>query len=168
MPILHQIQQNLTIFEPFLTQKVTVERDCFHQRSQRVADFVAEMEGVIRELAQSKEAERTKFLADRLVQQFSSLQMAVQALQKPERKTFASSYRFPRNVHNLPPQRRIVEYRKAHRALSEKLSWLTDQLYATQVESEKDHWLAQIQETEQRLLRCRVAIDELEEFRGNP
>ncbi|VTR41853.1 Primosomal replication protein N'' [Actinobacillus pleuropneumoniae] len=55
------------------------------------------------------------------------------------------------------------EYRKALRALNEKISWLLEKSYTATNDAEKNTWQLQIEETEYRKMKCQKAIEELEE-----
>nr|WP_269318008.1 primosomal replication protein PriC [[Haemophilus] ducreyi] len=59
----------------------------------------------------------------------------------------------------LPPVKRLAEYKKALRALNEKISWLIKMSYTNGNENIQQ----QMQETEFRKQKCLKAIDELEE-----
>ena len=75
---------------------------------------------------------------------------------------FISPYRPPRNVHSLPKEKRLVEYRKALRALNEKICWLTEKQYQAENRANKEEVLLyqqQIQETEFRKIKCLIAIE---------
>ncbi|EPY99731.1 primosomal replication protein PriC, partial [Mannheimia haemolytica] len=61
------------------------------------------------------------------------------------------------------PNKRLQEYRKALRALNEKISWLVEQNLNTQNEATKQTLQNQITETEYRKMKCLKAIEDLEQ-----
>lgn len=157
------IQQKLDAFLPYSGQYITLSDDCFSQPSGLICDFLVEIRDTAVALSRQTEAEYSAFYAERLVRQFDLLQQAVEKAQKNTntQPQFKSPYRFPKNLHNLPPEKRLPEYRKALRALNEKLAWLSEQAYLAN-EEHKVLLVAQIQETEYRKLKCLQAIEELE------
>ncbi|OOR99352.1 primosomal replication protein N [Haemophilus paracuniculus] len=164
-PFLQQIEQQLAQFSPFLTQQAVVFGKIFSQEENKVSFFVEEIRQTAQQLRQQQNVDYAQFYADRLLKQFDALKKAISRLEKKhtERPNFHSSYRFPRNVHSLPKEKRLVEYRKALRALNEKLGWLSEAIYGEQQEEQRALLQAQLAETEFRKQRCLVAIDELED-----
>lgn len=160
--------QNLSpyfdLFTPFLAEQAVVFDDCFTKKTQSVADFVKEMQHTALLLSQQTESEYAEIYAEKLLRQFDALKKAVKQI-KPANKpaTFQSSYHFPRNIHSLPPNKRLHEYRRALRALNEKLSWLIEQHLKTEVLQQKSQFEESIKETEYRKAKCLAAIEKLEE-----
>lgn len=116
-------------------------------------------------LSQQTTEDYADFYATKLLRQFDALNHAVFMLEKADlsaREVFTTSFSFPKNIHALPPARRLNEYRKALRALNEKISWLLEKSYAAN-ENEKIMWQQQVEETEYRKMKCQKAIEELEE-----
>lgn len=164
---LQQIEQQLAQFSPFLTQQAVVFGKFFSQEENKVSFFVEEIRQTAQQLRQQQNVDYANFYADRLLKQFDALKKAIIHLQQSQTKrtNFHSSYRFPRNVHSLPKERRLVEYQKALRALNEKLGWLSEAIYAEQREEQRAILQAQLAETEFRKLRCLAAIDELDDLK---
>lgn len=156
------IQQQLASFTPFLSQKVVIHHACFSLTQATVEAFVQEVLHTCATLEKQQSSECVAFYTQRLVEQFDCLGNAVDELKqrKVEPNSFYSSYRFPRNIHSLPPERRLKEYQKALRALNEKISWLSEQSYLCSQE-EKSDYLSAIQETEYRKQKCVTAIEQL-------
>ena len=99
-----------------------------------------------------------------MLEQVDALQKAVKSIQKKSKlAAFSSNYRFPRNVHALPVEKRLIEYRKALRILNDKIIWLLDKQYHAPNDAERTHYQQQIQETEFRRKKCLTAIEILEE-----
>lgn len=159
-------QARLTIFKPFLTIKVHLNSPYFKQRQGNVADFLQEIEANIQQFSQQSEAVYQEYFAERIVVQVDLLKQAVDKAVKNAKQPqqFRSHYRFPRNVHSLPPEKRLKEYKKALRILNEKLAWLAEQAYLN--EAQRDFYVGKIQETEYRKMKCLKAIDELESGRS--
>lgn len=160
----HNIECFLAVFTPYLDKQAVVLGEFFTKKEGFVAEFVAELRTTALLLNQQNEAEYAEVLADKLLKQFDALQKAVKRLPKKQEKgRFQSVYQFSRNVHTLPPIKRLNEYRKALRALNDKISWLLEQQYKAEKEAEKLAYQQQIQETEYRKMKCLAAIEELEE-----
>ena len=99
-----------------------------------------------------------------MLEQVDALQKAVKSIQKKSKlAAFSSNYRFPKNVHTLPVEKRLIEYRKALRILNDKISWLLDKQCHAPNDAERTHYQQQIQETEFRRKKCLAAIERLEE-----
>lgn len=164
---LPQFEQQLAQFSPYLDQQVVVFGEFFSQSNHTVRFFVKEIRQTAQQLRQQQNIDYAHFYADRLLKQFDALKKAVDYLAKTtkNRAVFHSSYRFPRNVHSLPKQKRLVEYQKALRALNEKLAWLTETIYAEQSSQKRATLQAELADTEWRKQRCIAAIDELEEMK---
>lgn len=161
---LQNFEAFLSSFTPHMDRQAVIFGEFFTQKEGKVAEFVAEIRATALQLNQQEDAEHTEVLADKLLKQFDALQKAINRLpKKQEKAVFHSAYRFPRNVHSMPPEKRLNEYRKALRALNDKVSWLLEQQYKTDNEAEKITYQQQIQETEYRKMKCLAAIEELEE-----
>lgn len=158
------IQQKLEIFSPFTEKEVIVKENIFSKKQQKVSNFMQEITYTARLLAQQTSEDYADFYATKLLQQFDALNQAVLILKKSASpsKVFVPSFSFPKNIHTLPPARRLNEYRKALRALNEKISWLLEKSYAAN-ENEKIMWQQQVEETEYRKMKCLKAIEDLEE-----
>ncbi|WGE34600.1 primosomal replication protein [Actinobacillus genomosp. 1] len=160
------IQQKLTVFSPFLEQEVIVKGNLFSQNQKKVSDFIQEIIHTAQLLSQQTTEDYADFYATKLLRQFDALNHAVFMLEKADlsaREVFTTSFSFPKNIHALPPARRLNEYRKALRALNEKISWLLEKSYTATNDAEKNTWQLQIEETEYRKMKCQKAIEELEE-----
>lgn len=159
-----QIQQNLVQFLPFAENQITFYSLYFSQQTGKVASFLAEIENTVEILLSQNDASYVEYYSDKLIKQFDALNRAIEHLQK-EKKTpqFHSSFQFSANIHHLPPERRLREYRKALRALNEKISWLVEKHYCENDELAKIELQNQIQETEYRKMRCLKAIEDLEQ-----
>ncbi|MDD0822867.1 primosomal replication protein [Mannheimia sp. AT1] len=160
-----QIKQNLAKLQPFSTQVVTIDNPYFSHKSGLVRFFIAEIEQTLNALVHQEEVLYTEFYAEKLVKQFDALNKAVEKQQKNTKKTvqFHSSFQFPANIHRLSPAKRLEEYRKALRALNEKISWLIEQLYNAEQEGLKQVLQNSITETEYRKTKCLKAIENLEQ-----
>ena len=159
------IQQKLEIFSPFTEKEVIVKENIFSKKQQKVSDFLQEITDTARLLSQQTSEDYADFYATKLLQQFDALNQAVLILKKSassSKEVFVPSFSFPKNIHTLPPARRLNEYRKALRALNEKISWLLEKSYAAN-ENEKIMWQQQVEETEYRKMKCLKAIEDLEE-----
>ncbi|WGE92000.1 primosomal replication protein PriC [Actinobacillus genomosp. 1] len=159
------IQQKLEIFSPFTEKEVIVKGNIFSKKQQKVSDFVQEITDTAQLLAQQTNEDYADFYATKLLRQFDSLNQAVLILKKSDsssKEVFVPSFSFSKNIHALPSARRLNEYRKALRALNEKISWLLEKSYAAN-ENEKIMWQQQVEETEYRKMKCLKAIEDLEE-----
>lgn len=162
------LQQKLATFLPYATQTISLSSPVFQLANATVHDFLNEIQETATQLNAQKESEYSEYYAQKLVRQFDALQQAVEKAQKNANTLpqFKSAYRFPKNLHHLPAEKRLPEYRKALRALNEKLAWLSEQIYVVDDE-QKPLLVAQIQETEYRKLKCLQAIELLEWFLQN-
>ncbi|OOH86323.1 hypothetical protein BMT54_11065 [Pasteurellaceae bacterium 15-036681] len=158
--IFHKLEQ----FTPYCQQEVQIDSAYFSTKKGYVAQFVTEIKQTITLLTQQTESYYSEFYAHRLVNQFNDLQQAVNKQQNfaKQKAIFKSPYKFARNIHHLPKEKRLVEYKKVLRALNEKISWLVEQHYRCEDERKKHAYLGQIQETEYRRDKCLKAIEELE------
>ncbi|ANF61350.1 primosomal replication protein N [[Haemophilus] ducreyi] len=157
-----QIQQELAIFLPYQEQLVTINSALFAKKTQKVTDFMQEIEATALLLHQQQTEEYLDVYSRKLFQQFEALYKVMIKLKvnnQTENMVFCSSFRFEKNIHALPPVKRLTEYKKALRALNEKISWLIKMSYTNGNENIQQ----QIQETEFRKQKCLKAIDELEE-----
>lgn len=157
------LTQHLAFFTPFLAQKAVVFDSCFTKKEQAVADFVAEIKHTAQQLSQQTDGAHAEIYAEKLLRQFDALKRAVGQLKPAKQAVFHSSYHFPRNIHSLPPTKRLHEYRRVLRALNEKLSWLIEQNLRTEAFEQKKQLENSIQETEYRKMKCLAAIEKLEE-----
>ncbi|QIW16051.1 hypothetical protein A4G20_06755 [Pasteurellaceae bacterium RH1A] len=161
------LSQQLAFFRPYEQETVTTAPQAFNQTRAKVADFIREIQVTAALLSQAEQAELAEFYADKLLRQFKALQQAVEKHQKfanqlkATRPSFQSNFRFPRNIHNLPNDKKLAEYKKALRALNEKISWIMEQNYQAS-EPDKAFWQEQLQETEYRKFKCLAAIEALE------
>lgn len=159
-----QLKQQLNHFSADLQREIHIESDHFIITQGSVARFIEEIEQTAALLASQTDSNYSEYYAQRLIQQFDTLKQAVEK-QKKSAKTplsYRSSYRFPKNVHHLPIEKRLVEYKKALRALNEKLAWLSEQSFLA-TSSERANYVRQIEETEYRKQKCLAAIEELEQ-----
>lgn len=159
------IAEKLAFFSPYLNEEITISSDYFFISKGCVADFVREIEHNAQQAMQQDQVLYTQFYTQRLITQFECLKQAVDkiVLKKANHlPKFHSPYRFAKNVKNLPRCQQLDEYRKALRALSEKISWLIEQQYATQNLEQRMLFQQYIQETEYRKQKCLAAIAELE------
>ncbi len=164
----NSIHKELVIFEPYLTQSITIYARCFSQQTQTVQQFVNEIEHTAQTLTKITDNELAEFYSDKLILQFRTLQKAIESLKsrakiKKTRKNFQSSYRFPKNIHSMRPSKRLQEYKKALRLLNDKISWIIEQGYDSQKEEDKTYWQIKLQETEYRKQKCLDAIEKTEE-----
>ncbi|MDH2998489.1 hypothetical protein A1D22_10800 [Pasteurellaceae bacterium LFhippo2] len=159
-----QIFQQLEQFSPYMNLIIEIDTPSFKLQKGNVAAFVAEIHQTIEILGNLQQPELTAHFAHQLVNQFNSLQQAVEKQKKIANQTpvFKSSYRFPKNIHNLPKEKRLVEYKKVLRALNEKISWLMEQSYRCENEADKQAYLGLIEETEFRKKKCLSEIEKLE------
>lgn len=155
-------KEKLQLFQPFLTREISLYSPFFKLSQASVADYVQEIEQTIIHLSQQTRIEYLEYYAQRLISQVNSLKNAVDKLpnQTAQVQPFRSSYRFPKHIHRLPKEKRLKEYRKALRALNEKLQWLSEQSYLSP--EKRNFYVGKIQETEYRKMKCLKAIDELE------
>ncbi|MBF0784337.1 primosomal replication protein N [Muribacter muris] len=160
---LDTIEQQFAAFLPYSNYRVSVPEALFERSQGEMREFVAELQETAKRLVQQRDSLYAELYAKRLILQFDALQKALDKLQAADQdKPFQSSYRFARNIHQLPVEKRLMEYKKALRALNEKLSWLTEQSYQCNDEAQRQDYIAQIQETEYRKQKCLQAIEALE------
>lgn len=162
MHFIEQIDQLLQPFLPYAEQQIRVRRLCFSRPEQTVGQFVNEIRQTLQQLNQAQNPHYAEIYAQKLLEQFDALHIQLPKLKQPK-PTFNSSYHFSGNIHRLPPAKRLVEYRQALRLLNEKISWLLEQQYQTQFDSENTDFSQLIAETEYRKQKCLNAIEELEE-----
>lgn len=157
------LQQQLAYFSDFSNTPVEIQSDLFTIKRGAVRDFLTEIERVGAHLATQESAAHSEYYAERLIKQVDLLKQAVEKQQKTANSPtqFVSHYRFPKNIHNLPPERRLAEYKKALRILNEKLAWLSTQCYTAEGE-QRELFVAQLAETEYRKMKCLKVIEELE------
>lgn len=157
-----QIQQNLIPFLTFSAQKIAISQPCFSLHQGDVEQFIQEILATCQQIEAQTDSDLLVFQTQRLVEQFDCLQKAIetQITHKQSIKTFRSNYRFPKNIHRLPYEKRLEEYQKALRALNEKISWLIEQNQQAS-DGERPYYVAQIEETEYRKKKCIEAIEDL-------
>lgn len=160
----NQIKQNLTALLPFSNQEISVNSTSFSKQTESVAFFIHEIEKTLELLVNQNEVLYSEFYADKMIKQFDALNQAVEKSKKNvKRVQFSSSFQFSANVHRLSPNKRLQEYRKALRALNEKISWLVEQNYNQENLALKQELQYQIAETEYRKMKCLKAIEDLEQ-----
>lgn len=159
------VQKQLDTFLPFYEHEVIISENIFSTPKQKVSFFVQEIIQTANKLNKQSSEDYANAYAAKLFQQYEALNQAIQVIkskQRNEASLFQSSFRFPKNIHVLTPIRRLNEYRKALRALNEKISWLVEKSYNAS-EADKALLERQIQETEYRKMKCLKAIEDLEE-----
>lgn len=159
---LMELRQQLDTFSAYAMCDVEVSDALFSVSRARVVDVVVQVEQTAVKLV-TVEGRYRDYYADRLVKQFAELTQAVGLLAKKGNPppSFQGHYVFPKNVHQLPPPKRLVAYKRALRALNEKLAWLSEQCYAVD-EGARAPYVAQLAETEYRKQKCIAAIEALE------
>ncbi len=157
-----QIQQKLAPFLAFSEQNITISHSYFSFNQGSVAQFIQEILATSQQIEMQRDSHLLAFQTQRLVEQFDCLQKAIntQITHKQRINTFRSNYRFPKNIHRLPYEKRLEEYQKALRALNEKISWLIEQSQQAN-ESDRPYYMSQIEETEYRKKKCLDAIEDL-------
>lgn len=159
-----QVQQNLMAFSAFLDKKIVLNSPYFSQNSGLVSHFVAEIEQTVDALIAQNDDLYLEYYCDKLIKQFDSLNKAIENIPKAKKNVqFHSSFQFSANVHRLSPTERLQEYRKALRALNEKISWLMEQNYNEENAALQRALQDQITETEYRKMKCQKAIEDLEQ-----
>lgn len=161
MLFLKELNRYLDEFLPHSSAKITVKTHYFRKTDQTVADFVQEIRETAK-LLENAAPNYAEIYAKKLLDQFNALQNAVAQILK-EKPVFKASVQLSPKIHRLPPAKRLVEYRKALRALNEKISWLTEQQLQTQLTAEKLNLENQLAETAYRKQKCLAAIEALEE-----
>ncbi|WGE49360.1 primosomal replication protein [Actinobacillus equuli subsp. equuli] len=160
------VQKQLDIFLPFDEHEVIISENIFSTQKQKVSFFVQEIMQTANKLNKQNSEDYANAYAAKLFHQYEALTQAVKILKltngNNETLLFQSSFQFPKNIHSLAPTRRLNEYRKALRALNEKISWLVEKRYNAS-ETEKVLFERQIKETEYRKMKCLKAIEDLEE-----
>lgn len=159
------VQKQLDTFLPFYDYEVIISENIFSISKQKVSFFVQEITQTANELNKQYSEDYANAYAAKLFHQYEALAQAVKTLkltQSNDTLLFQSSFQFPKNIHSLAPTRRLNEYRKALRALNEKISWLVEKRYNAS-EADKVLLERQIQETEYRKMKCLKAIEDLEE-----
>lgn len=157
-----QIRSYLAQFQPYHSQRVVITQPYFSKAEQSVGEFVGELAQTMRQLEGESNPAYAEIYAKKLLDQFNALQQQLPKLQQPSVQ-FQSSYSFSPKIHRLPPAKRLAEYRKALRALNEKISWLSEQLYQTEQAEQQAILHSQLAETEFRKQKCLIAIETLEE-----
>lgn len=161
---LAQVKQNLTELASFSEQKITINSSFFTKQSGLVSFFISEIEKTAEQLLNQKDIEYSEFYAEKLIRQFDALNRAVKKIQEQKKRLqFNSSFQFSPKIHSLSPHKRLQEYRKALRALNEKISWLMEKNYNEENETLKQNLQTQIVETEYRKKKCIQAIEDLEQ-----
>lgn len=161
MPFLDQLNRHIEAFLPYSSIKITIKSHYFKRAEQPVSGFIQEIQETATLLEQSS-AEHAEIYAKKLLEQYETLKIAVTRIPK-QKPVFKASVSLSPHIHRLPPEKRLVEYRKALRALNEKISWLTEQQLQTQLANEQRNLADQLAETEYRKQKCLAAIEELEE-----
>lgn len=158
-----QLDRQFHQFSAVLSVPVDISHPCFTFQHGTVEQFLDEMQQTARHLSTEQHAEYAAYYAEKLVQQFDALKQAVDKAQKSAKMPtqFRSSYRFSKNIHRLSPEKRLVEYKKALRALNEKLAWLSEQSYLAP-QTAREQYISLIAETEYRKQRCLAEIEALE------
>lgn len=161
---LNQIKQNLAALLPLSEQKITLNSTYFSKQSGLVKFFVAEIEKTAEQLLAQEDVSYSEFYAEKLIKQFDALNSAIKNTHQQKKVAqFHSSFQFPSNIHALSPNKRLQEYRKALRALNEKMSWLMEKNYNQENEILKQELQNQIIDTEYRKKKCIQAIEDLEQ-----
>lgn len=161
---LTQIKQNLTELASFSEQKITLNSSYFSKQSGLVSSFITEIEKTAEQLVNQENVSYSEFYAEKLIKQFDALNHAVKKIQEQKKRLqFNSSFQFSPNIHSLSLHKRLQEYRKALRALNEKISWLMEKNYNEENETLKQNLQMQIVETEYRKKKCIEAIEDLEQ-----
>lgn len=161
---LAQIKKNLAVLASFSEQKITLNSAYFSKQSGLVSFFLTEIEQTAELLLGQNDISYSEFYADKLIKQFDTLNNAIEKM--PEQKKaakFRPSFQFSPNIHRLSPHNRLKEYRKALRALNEKMSWLVEKNYNEDSEILRQELQNQIVETEYRKMKCIKAIEDLEQ-----
>lgn len=169
MTFLQRFEQQLAAFTPHLNQECTLPHSLFRKKSAPVREFVEELRQTAELLFQTQcDGDQNGYAAiyaEHLFRQFEQLKYACTKLtMRTTPHTYRSPYSFPKNVHNLPPPQRLKEYYRALRALDEKISWATEQLYQAELNANENwirHYHEILLETEYRKQKCLSAIDEL-------
>lgn len=157
-----KIEQILNQFSPFASKQAVISGHFFTQKEAKIVFFMEEIRQTAQLLQAQSQLDHAEIYSKKLLDQIDALLTAIKPLkQSQKQELFYSSYRFPRNVHSLPTEKRLTEYRKALRALNEKISWLLEKQFQAENEQEKIAYQHQLQETEFRKMRCLNAIEAL-------
>lgn len=156
-----ELNRFLDGFSLYSHHYLTIKSPYFHQPRQTVSGFIQEIQETAALLEHSS-AEHAEIYSKKLLEQYEALKIAVTRIPK-QKPVFKASVSLSPRIHRLPPDKRLVEYRKALRALNEKISWLTEQQLQTQLANEQKNLTDQLAETEYRKKKCLAAIEELEE-----
>lgn len=162
---LAQLKKNLAALVSFSEQKITLNSAYFSKQSGLVSFFLTEIEKTAELLLGQKDISYSEFYADKLIKQFDTLNNAIEKITEQKKAAkFRPSFQFSSNIHRLSPHKRLEEYRKALRALNEKMSWLVEKNYNNE-DSEilRQELQNQIVETEYRKMKCIKAIEDLEQ-----
>lgn len=161
---IQKIEQTLAEFTPFEGKQAVISGHFFSKSEDKIAFFIEEIRQTALLLQQQNQVEYAEIYAKKLLDQIDALQKAVNKLKKTNNvERFYSSYSFAQNVHSLPPDKKLPEYRKALRAFNEKISWLFDKQFQAKNEAEALYYQQKIEETEFRKMRCLKAIEDLAE-----
>lgn len=157
------LNQKLQFLSQFSDLDIQLNSPAFRLKKGKVSQFMQEIQQTGHQLSEQKESIYAEIYAQKLVQQFDLLNKAVKQQNRPQTQvpTFRSHYRFPKNIHNLPIEKRLREYQKALRLLNEKLTWLAEQAQSANEET-RHIFISQIQETEYRKNKCLMEIDKLD------
>lgn len=160
---LSQLNQQLSRFSAYSSLTLRLNNEVFPRQAGTVAQFIADIQQTAVKVTSQQHPTYSAYYAEKLVRQFDVLKRALDlhTQNPPTANRFQSSYRFSPNIHHLPDNKRLIEYKKALRALNEKLAWLSEQSYLAPVESRQDY-IFLIAETEQRKQRCIAQIELLE------
>lgn len=160
------LEQKIHSFSQYHHLEIQINSSLFSLKKGSVSQFIQEIRQTGSLLSSQTDGAYADFYAQKLVRQFDLLNRTIQQQKSPQNKvsSFRSNYRFPKNIHNLSPERRLQEYQKALRLLNEKLTWLTTQAQSCD-EAQRAVYIAQIHETEYRKMKCLKAIDELDSLK---
>lgn len=158
----HALSQKLQTLSGFSQLEIQLNSPLFKQKKGTVSQYIQEIQQTGNLLSQQDNSDYAEIYAQKLIQQFNLLQKTIQLQNKPKAQipVFRTHYRFPKNIHNLPVDKRLKEYQKALRLLNEKLSWLTTQAQSAD-ENQRHIYVSQITETEYRKAKCLMEIDRL-------
>lgn len=164
LQFIHQIKQYLESVQSLSKEEIEINSSYFSKRKGAVSFFLSEIERTAETLINQHEITYIEYYSDQLIKQFDALNKAVSKIHhKKKTVQFHSSFQFSANVHHLSPTKRLQEYRKALRALNEKISWLMEQNYNEEDEMMSQALQNQITETEYRKSKCLKAIEDLEQ-----
>lgn len=160
-----QIKHNLAELSHYSEQKIAINSSYFPTRVGLVSSFIIEIEKTVENLAKQEDVLYLEFYAEKLIKQFEALNKAIEKSQQKTKTAiqFRSSFQFSPNIHHYSPDKRLQEYRKALRALNEKISWLQEQYYREKNEQLRQELQNQITTTELRKKKCLKAIEDSEQ-----